>query len=711
MTALPTWGVHALTLLVAFQPPAHSMREPSLKLNETWKPSTPVEWFGSELRHLTEVNVVPMVLGPGAGYYLGLLQERNGNFDSALGFWEYSVKTDPEPWMRLAQDAATQLLLREKRSWTQVLRVVRSYLDRSPNDPAARRLLIRGLVESGDFSLALQEWDRSPPSLPGRQAERSAFQSAMARASMITSRPDALDRARAFLLEFEASQDHVEFHRFLLERGLLGRLPAWLAALSLFRSELASGRHAQAVGAIQPHLSRRELYDRAEVWNDLVRAYARSGRAVEGDRVLSPKATRLQGRLGLAAWSALGRLRAQASNHRTAIEAFLKAAEFATDSEKDSLYQQAAQNAFELSFEEGVKILQSAPWVDASLYNRLIQTQAALAVREKRWSNVVSLYTRLRTRLSLQERLNLQWLLLRLHRHGHIRWRSEFGPSPSQLLQELARHGGISYPVLMARFSLGLPLLEIRQSRWPEGGAHSTDAFHWGFLRFGLAEVLFERYDFLSPNIDWKLVRTLLDQLLLTKKYRPALRLISRLSGRPDWSRGMAEWKILYPLAYWKEIKSVSEREGIDPWLFLSLVREESQFDPMIHSPVGATGLSQLMPATFREQSRRMQLESPDIYDPYTNLSIGANYFGMRLKSLKHPSKALMAYNAGAHRVFAWRRFMDSLPDELMVEAVPFFETRNYVKRILATRMIYAFLYGEGTLEEAVASVLPRFQP
>lgn len=162
-------------------------------------------------------------------------------------------------------------------------------------------------------------------------------------------------------------------------------------------------------------------------------------------------------------------------------------------------------------------------------------------------------------------------------------------------------------------------------------------------------------------------------------------------------------------LAYWKQIQEISTKEELDPLLFLSLVREESLFDPKIHSPVGATGLSQLMPATFREQSRRMGLIDPDIYDPFTNLSIGGNYLAMRLRTLGHPSKALMAYNAGAHRVVSWNPFLNQLPDELMTEAIPLFETRNYVKKILRSRLIYSILYRMGSIDEAIRSVYPNF--
>lgn len=661
-------------------------------------------------RATTAPTPLPMLLGNGLAYYLGVVASQQGPSDLCLKFWEHSVRYDPMPWSEEAYRAGLEYLLKKK-SWDRLLDWAELRLSMSPTDPLAPWYRVWALYE-------LDRWEEAEANLPHRfpttgfGAERPLVEVVGLLIQLNGQRQSVAPQLRAIVWGREAGEVHIKIHRHLDRLGLWDLLDGTTRALLRARSESASGRNAQAFEAIQGVLRSAELYTVAGVWSDLVRIHIRAGKGRDGNALLTPRASRLTGPLGVAAWSALGRLRAAIGLAAQARDAFLTAARLSPSIEAtDPFYQQAASNAFQIGFREGLAVLERAPWRRPDLYSAMVQRQIAEAIQRQDFPSILELYSRLRSRLSATDRLGLEWTLVRLHRHGLVRWNAaKLGHSPDKMLQAIANFGGTSYPVLMARYTLGLPLVDIpAEGRWPRATA-SADVLVRGFLELGLSDLAFQRFVTSGEALDWDFAAKLLHALVEQRHYLPSIRLVTRLSARNEFRAGHAEWKVLYPLAFWDEIRSVATQENIDPLLFLSLVREESLFDPRIHSPVGATGLSQLMPATFREQSRRMGLIDPDIYDPFTNLSIGGNYLAMRLRGLGHPSKALMAYNAGAHRVGTWNRFLDRLPDELMTEAIPFHETRNYVKKILRSRLIYSVLYGMGTVDEAVQSIYPRFR-
>lgn len=111
-------------------------------------------------------------------------------------------------------------------------------------------------------------------------------------------------------------------------------------------------------------------------------------------------------------------------------------------------------------------------------------------------------------------------------------------------------------------------------------------------------------------------------------------------------------------------------RAGLDAMtfakVFVELIRAESAFNPRAHSPKGAQGLGQLMPATARDLGVR------DAWDPAQNLDGAVRYFSAQLERFGSVKLALAAYNAGPHRVVQY----GGIP--------PFRETRVYVAKITA---------------------------
>ncbi|MEW6585959.1 MAG: transglycosylase SLT domain-containing protein [Nitrospirota bacterium] len=152
----------------------------------------------------------------------------------------------------------------------------------------------------------------------------------------------------------------------------------------------------------------------------------------------------------------------------------------------------------------------------------------------------------------------------------------------------------------------------------------------------------------------------------------------------------------LYPLAYWDTVESLSEKYGINPFLILSVIREESRFDADARSPAGAIGLMQLMPQTALRLDRSLKLgirNTRDILQVKNNLHLGVSYLSRLIGQFGSYAHAVAAYNAGEEAVRRWVATGRFRAVDEFIEDIPYTETRNYVKRVLASFFEYNRLF------------------
>ena len=164
--------------------------------------------------------------------------------------------------------------------------------------------------------------------------------------------------------------------------------------------------------------------------------------------------------------------------------------------------------------------------------------------------------------------------------------------------------------------------------------------------------------------------------------------------------------KLLYPVDFWPEIQRYSAQRGLDPYLIAALVLQESNFDPAVRSSANAYGLMQLLPSTGRRYARTLKITNRFTIsllkkaDP--NLNMGTAYFADLMKMFDGGAHfALASYNAGEGRVKRWQALSPGSSREEFIEDIPFFETSNYVKRILGTMEDYRRLYGSKPAQPA----------
>lgn len=172
---------------------------------------------------------------------------------------------------------------------------------------------------------------------------------------------------------------------------------------------------------------------------------------------------------------------------------------------------------------------------------------------------------------------------------------------------------------------------------------------------------------------------------------------VARLHFRDSLERGGESapsvlWSVAYPTAYLPTIRAQTGNQ-VDPYLVAAIIREESQYDALAVSRVGAVGLMQVMPATAQVIARKLgfpEVMRDDLFDQDTNIRFGSRYLEQLLRQFSgNVLHAVAAYNAGPVAVSAWiLKLADKEPDEF-VELIPFQETRQYVKRVLRSYREY----------------------
>jgi soluble lytic murein transglycosylase len=141
--------------------------------------------------------------------------------------------------------------------------------------------------------------------------------------------------------------------------------------------------------------------------------------------------------------------------------------------------------------------------------------------------------------------------------------------------------------------------------------------------------------------------------------------------------------------------REYAQSQGLDEaWVF-GLVRQESRFITEARSPAGAAGLMQVMPHTARFVAAKMRMrgyKAKDVTEVKTNIALGSGYMKIVLDQFGgHPVLASAAYNAGPNRARRWRDSR-ALEGAIYAETIPYAETREYVKRVMANSVFYAAL-------------------
>ncbi len=176
-----------------------------------------------------------------------------------------------------------------------------------------------------------------------------------------------------------------------------------------------------------------------------------------------------------------------------------------------------------------------------------------------------------------------------------------------------------------------------------------------------------------------------------------------------------------YPLAYMNDVMEASGLTRIDPILIISIMREESRFNPEAVSSQGAVGLMQLMPRTAqtllagyramggeRVRGQESGISNINLSNglvksiltlPEINIRLGTLYLRNLMEKYKNIFYSIAAYNAGEGQVDRWLSGNNYSHIDEFIEDIPYTETLNYVKRVTGVYHMYNRLYRKGLFE------------
>lgn len=325
--------------------------------------------------------------------------------------------------------------------------------------------------------------------------------------------------------------------------------------------------------------------------------------------------------------------------------------------------------------------------------------QAARAGWELAWgrylsgdlTNAETSFRTLKKNLAYRER-SLYWL-------ARISQRQNRPQDAERIYAKLLQEYPFGFYAVWHRQQTGKPApMEAAQANLPEpplppGSQRAQALIELGILEEARAEI--------AP------LKSQLNQATQT----PGLARIQQLAGdyhgsimtfhqnRPvTWDKGtLPFWRLGYPRHYAELISRHSATYKLSEALVLSLTKAESSFRADVKSHAGAIGLMQLMPATARTTAGYKDKKPYNplwLIEPDYNIHLGTKHLRELLDQYQQDTVyALAAYNAGAGAVSRWRKGFGHLEKDEFIENIPYQETRDYVKKIIASVGIYQALY------------------
>jgi soluble lytic murein transglycosylase len=378
-------------------------------------------------------------------------------------------------------------------------------------------------------------------------------------------------------------------------------------------------------------------------------------------------------------------------------------------------------------------------WHDEAYFSDVLGKLSRELVNRRQWENMAKVFTLLRNRPGAIT-AQYAWIV------GRVIEENLFSPEESaQSYMRAAYDAAGSVAVVDAWYYRSLSAAALKESflvlsESPLSSAHAPEkppkkalskktqektAVPSDLVRFLLGFFENDAAQFASQYIKAKEKNLSPEELYLVAKalgtagqYQESIRLVALYARRNDYKITRQDLELLYPRPFRELVEQYAQETDIEPSLLYGLIRTESAFNPDVVSRAGATGLTQLMPATAKEMAGRIRRRGgPDytstpataeaatseastaaedsainLRNPAINIHIGATYLAYLNERMEDPILALLAYNGGMNRIRRWRRTAN-LPPDIFLESVEYSETRNYGRSVMGAAAMYKELY------------------
>jgi len=327
---------------------------------------------------------------------------------------------------------------------------------------------------------------------------------------------------------------------------------------------------------------------------------------------------------------------------------------------------------------------------------------ARLALRQKSWGQVRAAIER----MSPRARSEQTWT------YWNARAIRELGQVEASNAEFARIAGGPQFYSQLAAEELGRRV-QIPPSAAPSTSEEMAQAAANPGLQRALALYRFDMRTEGAREWNWA-IRGMDDRMLLAAAalaYRNEV--WDRSISTADRTVAVHDYALRYPAPYRDVLAEQARSRELEEHWVLGLIRQESRFRASARSSAGASGLMQLMPSTARSIAKKLRLRGYSwarVTDVEVNAALGTAYLKQVLDDLDGSAVlAATAYNAGPGRARRWR---DARPLEgaIYAESIPFNETRDYVKKVMANTVFYSAVLGGPmrTLKERLGVIAPR---
>lgn len=412
-----------------------------------------------------------------------------------------------------------------------------------------------------------------------------------------------------------------------------------------------------------------------------------------------------------------------------ALSRFLSAMQYAVqDSHYDNALWYYLNTALKVSNEEALAALETyaRTWHDAYYFDDFLDTLSVRLLTQREWLSFYRVTAAIDGNASPESCAKFSYVSARLADCSFLKPRNV---EPKQLSRQLylraLNSGADFYYRMLACSQLNLSRNEIEDALYKFGNLRTdfvpdTDAERLllGYAEFGLAEYIYDEWRIYANRISFECALKLSSFLRKcagssNNYYAQSLRIASRKANAPEHTLTEEMLRLFFPQNFSQDVSRSCGMFGQPEYLLYSLIRTESFFDPSITSHAGAIGLTQLMESTAKDVARKLKAEDYSLTDASTNIQFGSYYLEeMRRRLDGSDILALFAYNGGITRVRSWVKLADSqfgtkgLPHDLLLEVLPFSETRDYGRKTLSAAVMYAYLYYGKSVPDTVKEIL-----
>ena len=353
-------------------------------------------------------------------------------------------------------------------------------------------------------------------------------------------------------------------------------------------------------------------------------------------------------------------------------------------------------------------------WHEKGYYDDILEKLLQMLASNAEWDKIIRTFAVIQNSNASASIAGYAWVIARIIEEGYLT------DSEMQLVSQAVNAVNVSPDIFMriaygagkmslyyrlkSATALGEPFLELT-----DAGAETESAVHspalqflLGFFSNGAADFSLQYITALENELAPDELRSVAQALSDNGMFIPSIRLVSLYINKDGYTRNRQDMELMFPRRYNELVEMHAAENDFAPSLMYALIRTESAFQSDIVSHAGAVGLTQLMPDTAEDMAGRIRRSGGpdfaagenglDLTNPDTNVHIGSFYLSYLMGRFEDSLLSLMAYNGGMNRVRRWRAG-SSLPSDLFLETIPFYETRDYGRRVISAAMVYEYLY------------------